>query len=222
MNCTKNPHLRHRTEVEIYNKLMEINAEHLCRLIYLLMNDQKAVFYDNRARRFIGKYIEYVQYVQADNDKEVRRYRFNELLRDCPYITYSRADIIMTCQEGFAPIYEKPLYINKALRDDLIDNIILALLVLHYEFGFGEMRIARYCTLWSQCGYAPAVEWVEKRLGVTIQDNTKQDVYDWLQATTPEKQKTATLQEQKQAKAGLEALRKYQQEVRNEKPRQAT
>jgi len=217
MNCTKNPHLRHRTEVEIYNKLMDINAEHLCRLIYLLMNDQKAVFYDSRARQFIDKYIEYVQYVQADNDKEVRRYRFNELLRNAPYISYSRADNILTCQEGFAPIYEKPLYINKALRDDLIDNIILALLVLHYEFGFGEMRIARYCTLWSQCGYAPAVEWVEKRLGVTILGNTKQDVYDWLQATTPEKQKTATLQEQKQAKAGLEALRKYQAEVQNGK-----
>lgn len=193
---------------------MDINAEHLCRLIYLLMNDPKAVFFNSRARQFIEKYIEYVQYVQADNDKEVRRYRFNELLRDCPYISYSRADIILTCQEGFAPIYEKPLYINKALRDDLIDNIILALLVLHYEFGFGEMRIARYCTLWSQCGYAPAVEWVEKRLGITILGNTKQDVYDWLQATTPEKQKAATLQEQKQAKAGLEALRKYQQEVR--------
>lgn len=213
MRVTKNPRLRHRTEVEIYNKLMDINAVHFCRLIYVLMSDPGANFYPKRARAYIESYCEYVRYMQEDNDKEIRRYRFNELLRDAPYISYSRADNILTCQEGFAADADKPLYIGKACRSDLIDNIVLALIVLHYEYGFGEERIARLCTAWASCGYAPAVEWVEKRLGVTIQDNTKQDVYDWLQATTPEKQKTATLQEQKQAKAGLEALRRYQQEV---------
>lgn len=208
MNITKNPHLKHRTLIRFFDVLMKINAKHLCRLIYLLANDPKAGFYKKRGKAFLNKYIEYVEYVNGDNDKEVRRYRFNELMKDAPYITYSRADNILVCQEAFADDSEKPFYIEKLTRSDLIDNIVLALLVLHYEFGFGEMRIARCCTLWSQCGYAPAVEWVEKRLGVQIAGNTKQDVVDWPKATEPKKQRT-TLQEQKQAKAGLEAFRAW-------------
>lgn len=208
MNIKKNPRLKHRAEVDMCDRLMAVNAKHLCRLIYLLMGDSRVGFYKKRAKEFLDKYIEYVEYVQADNDKEVRRYRFNELLRDCPYITYSRADNILTCQEGFAQEDEKPLYLVKACRSDLIDNIVLALIVLHYEYSFAEKRIARYCTLWAQCGYAPAVEWVEKRLDVPILGNTKQDVYDWLKATTPKKQRT-TLQEQRAAKQGLEAFRAW-------------
>ena len=208
MRCTKNPRLKHRAEVDMYDKLMALNAKHLCRLIYLLLHDSRTGFYKNRAKEFLDKYIEYVEYVQADGDKEVRRYRFNEFLKDCSYITYAKADNILTCQEGFAQADEKPLYLVRACRSDLIDNIVLALIVLHYEYNFAEKRIARYCTLWSQCGYAPAVEWVEKRLDVTILGNTKQDVYDWLEATTPRKQRT-TLQEQKAAKQGLEAFRAW-------------
>lgn len=208
MRVTKNPRLKLRGEAYVYDKLMQINARHLCRLIYLLMRDNRVGFYKARAKEFLEHYIAYVKYVQADGDKEVRRYRFNELLKDCPYITYARADNILTCQEGFALDDEKPLYTVKECRSDLIDNIVLAMIVLHYEYNFAEKRVARYCTLWGQCGYAPAVEWVEKRLGVTIQDNTKQDVYDFIEATTPKKQRT-TLQEQKQAKAGLEAFRRW-------------
>lgn len=52
------------------------------------------------------------------------------------------------------------------------------------------------------------LEWVEKRLDVTIQGNTEQDVYDFIKESTPKKQRT-TLQEQKQAKAGLEAFRAW-------------
>lgn len=208
MRCTKNPRLKHRAEVDMYDKLMQINAKHLCRLIYLLLHDSRTGFYKNRAKEFLDKYIEYVEYVQADGDKEVRRYRFNEFLKDASYITYAKADNILTCQEGFALADEKPLYLVRACRSDLIDNIVLALIVLHYEYNFAEKRVARYCTLWSQCGYAPAVEWVEKRLDVTILGNTKQDVVDWLKATEPKKQRT-TLQEQKAAKQGLEAFRAW-------------
>lgn len=212
MNISKNPHLKHRTLIRFFDVLMGINAKHLCRLIYLLANDPKAGFYKKRGKAFLDKYIEYIEYIDGDNDKEVRRYRLNELLRDVPYITYSRADNILVCQEAFADDSEKPFYIEKLTRSDLIDSIILALLVLHYEFGFGEIRIARYCTLWSQCGYAPAVEWAEKWLGEKIAGNTKQDVYDWLRATTPRKQRT-TLQEQNAARRGLEEFRALTKEA---------
>ncbi len=211
MNCARNPNYKHRAEVDLFDRLMTVNAVHFCRLIYVLMSDPGANFYPKRARAYIESYCEYVRYVQEDNDKEIRRYRFNELLRDAPYISYSRADNILTCQEGFAADADKPLYIGKACRSDLIDNIVLALIVLHYEFGFGEERIARLCTAWASCGYAPAVEWAEKRLDVHVLGNTKQDVYDFIEATTPKKQRT-TLQEQKHAKAGLEAFRRWTEE----------
>ena len=102
MNCARYPNYKHRAEVDLFDRLMTVNAVHFCRLIYVLMSDPGANFYPKRARAYIESYCEYVRYVQEDNDKEIRRYRFNELLRDAPYISYSRADNILTCQEGFA------------------------------------------------------------------------------------------------------------------------
>lgn len=208
MRCTKNPRLKHRAEVDMYDKLMNVNAKHLCRLLYILLNDSRTGFHRNQGKRFLENYIEYVQYVQEDNDKEVRRHRFDDMMAECSYINYSTADNILTCQEGFAESSEKPLYIGRDCRSDLIDNIVLALLVLHYEHGYAETRIKRYCTAWAHCGYEDAVKWVEQRLDVKILGNTKQDVYDWMKETTPKKQRT-TLQEQKIAWQGLEAFRAW-------------
>jgi hypothetical protein len=67
-------------------------------------------------------------------------------------------------------------------------------------------------TAWAHCNLDDAIAWAEKRTGNTI-EASKKDVYDWLRSTE-KKQRTATLTEQRTAKAGLEALRRYQQEVR--------
>lgn len=178
----------------------------------MLDGDSRVGFYKKRLKDFMERYCEYVQYVQKENDAEIRRYRLNELMKDCPYVTYSKAQNVLDCQEGFAKEDEKPFYIEKNLRSDLIDNIVLAMVVLHYEFGFAEKRISRIFTEWAHCGINEPRKWVEKK-GVYIESNTKEDVYDWIEKFAPKKQRV-TVKEQLEAKARMDALRAYQQAVR--------
>ena len=217
MKCSKNPLYKEKARVEAMDKILTVAGIHFARLLYVLKDEG---FGKKKTCEYWEKYVEAVEYVSGDHDPEIKRYRMNKLLQDAPYITYSRAVNVIDCQAGFAPKELEWIYGIKDARSNLIDNIVLSMLVLHFDFGFGEKRIARVMTAWSQCNLNGAVEWAEKRTGNHI-EASKKDVYDWLKETE-KKQRTATLTEQKNAKAGLEALRKYQQEVRNEKPREAT
>lgn len=217
MKCSKNPLYKDKARVEAMDKILTVAGIHFARLLYILKDEG---FGKKKTCEYFDKYVEAIEYVCGDHDPEIREYRMNKLLQDAPYITYSRAVNVLDCQAGFAPKELEWIYGLKDARGDMIDNIVLAMLVLHYDFGFGEKRIARIMTAWSQCNLNGAVEWAEKRTGYPI-EAPKKTVYDWLKAIT-KKPRTATLTEQKNAKAGLEALRKYQQEVRHEEPREAT
>ena len=208
MNCTKNPLFKEKARVEAMDKILTVAGIHFARLLYVLKDEG---FGKKKTCEYWNKYVEAVEYVCGDHDPEIRKYRMNKLLQDAPYITYSRAVNVLDCQAGFAPKDLEWIYSVKDARGDMIDNILLSMLVLHYDFGFGEKRIARVMTAWSQCNLSNAIEWAEQYTGNTI-EASKKDVYDWLRSTE-KKQRTATLAEQKSAKAGLEALRKYQMEV---------
>lgn len=208
MRVTKNPLMKHKSRVEAMDKILTVAGIHFARLLYVLKDEG---FGKKKTCEYWDKYVEAVEYVSGDHDPEIKRYRMNKLLQDAPYITYSRAVNVLDCQAGFAPKDLEWIYGLKDPRGDMIDNIVLSMLVLHYDFGFGEKRIARIMTAWSQCNLSNAIEWAEQYTGNYI-ESSKKDVYDWLKAIT-KKQRTATLAEQKNAKAGLEALRKYQQEV---------
>lgn len=217
MRVTKNPKLKRRAEVDLLKHLATVNGNHLCRLIYVILSDSRYGWHKAKGKQFLDKLIENATYIESEGDQEVRTYRLSKMLEDVPYIDYRRAGSILSCQEGFEKGEGKSLYIDRYCRKLLIENILLMLLTLHYDFGFHEKRILRVMTDWSKCGKADCMEWCEKRLGVNIKNSPEGDLYDKLEAITPKKQRT-TLQEQRTAKAGLEALRKYQQEVRNEKP----
>lgn len=181
-------------------------------LLYVLRDEG---FYRSRVKQFLDRYCESVRWVDGDKDTEIRRHRFDELLRDAPYITYSRAVNLLDCQAGFAEHEDEPFYREPSIRSDLIDNIVLALLTLHYDFGFGEKRISRIMTAWAHCGKKDAIKWAEEFTGERIGGAPRSEIGKWIDQTKPKQR--ITLAEQKNAKAGLEALRKYQAEVRNGK-----
>jgi hypothetical protein len=212
MNCTKNPLYKRKATVDAVNLVLTVAGIHFARLLYVLQDEG---FGKKKLCEYWDKYVESVNYVSGDRDTAIKRYRMNELLKDVPYITYSRAMNVLDCQSGFAPNELEIVYRDADARSDLIDNIMMSMLTLHYDFGFGERRIARVMTAWAHCNLDDAIAWAEKRTGNTI-EASKKDVYDWLRSTE-KKQRTATLTEQRTAKAGLEALRRYQQEVRNGK-----
>lgn len=211
MKCNRNPNFKRRQQIDFTRRVMQLNACHLCRLLYVLRDEG---FYRSRVKQFLDRYCESVRWVDGDKDTEIRRHRFDELLRDAPYITYSRAVNLLDCQAGFAEHEDEPLYREPSIRSDLIDNIVLALLTLHYDFGFGEKRISRIMTAWAHCAKNDAIKWAEELTGERIGGAPRSEIGKWIDQTKPKQR--ITLAEQKTAKAGLEALRKYQQEVRHE------
>lgn len=208
MRVTKNPRLKHRAEVDMVVTLSDINVNHRCRLLYVLYMNSKYHFYRKKMQEFLAKCDEYAEYMLEDRDSELLEYRFDELMKDTPYINQEKAELILDCQEGFATDAERPLYIEPHCRDDMIACIMLALIVLHYEYNFHEDRINRVATEWAHCGIASPGTWVEKHLKISLNYSDREYIRDWLDKSTPKKQRT-TLQEQKQAKAGLEAFRAW-------------
>lgn len=208
MNISKNPRYKARYEVDLLEQLAIINGKHLCRLLYVILSDSRYGWHKARGKEFLNKLIENAAYIESEGDLEVRTYRLSKMLENVPYIDYRRAGSILNCQEGFEKGRDKSLYIDRYCRKVLVENILLMLLTLHYDYGFHEKRILRIMTEWSKCGKTDCMEWCEKRLGVNIKNSPKGDLYDKLEAITPKKQGT-TLQEQRQAKMELEAFRKW-------------
>ena len=211
MRVTKNPRLKHRAEVDMVVTLSDINVNHRCRLLYVLYMNSKYHFYRKKMQEFLNKCDEYAEYILENRDQELLEYRFEKLLKDTPYINQEKAELILDCQEGFATDAERPLYIEPNCRDDMIACIMLALIVLHHEYNFHEDRINRVATEWAHCGITNPGAWVEKHLKIRLNYSDREYITDWLDKSAPRKQRT-TLQEQKVAKQGLEAFRRWTEE----------
>ena len=208
MNVTRNPRYKQKAEVNKVMKLSDINVNHRCRLLYVLYINQKYHFYRKKMKEFLDKCDEYAEYILEDRDDELFDYRFEKLLKDCPYITQERAELILDCQEGFATEDEKLLFTDRNCREDMIACILLAMVVLHHEYGFCEDRINRLATEWAHCGVSNPGRWVEKHLKISLHYSDREYIQDWLDKSKPKKRRV-TLQEQKYAKAGLEAFRAW-------------
>lgn len=208
MNVARNPRYKARAEVDLLEALAIVNGKHLCRLLYVILSDSRYGWHKAKGKEFLNKLVENAEYIESEGDQEVRAYRLESMLKDVSYIDYRRAESVLSCQEGFEKGENKFIYIDRSCRKLLVENIILMLLTLHYDFGFHEKRILRIMTEWSKCGKADCMEWVEKRLKVNIKESPRSELYEKLEASTPKKQRT-TLQEQKQMKAQLEAFRAW-------------
>lgn len=208
MNVARNPRYKARAEVDLLKALAIVNGKHLCRLLYVILSDSRYGWHKANGKEFLNKLVENAEYIESEGDQEVRAYRLESMLKDVSYIDYRRAESVLSCQEGFEKGENKFIYIDRSCRKLLVENIILMLLTLHFDFGFHEKRILRIMTEWSKCGKTDCMEWVEKRLKVNIKESPRSELYEKLEATTPKKKRT-TLQEQKQAKAGLEAFRRW-------------
>jgi hypothetical protein len=117
-------------------------------------------------QEFLNKRDEYAEYILEDRDEELFEYRFKKLLSETPYITQEKAELILNCQGGFATADERPLYIERKCREDMIACILLAMLTLHYEYGFCEDRMNRLATEWAHCDVSEPSRWAEGYLKV--------------------------------------------------------
>lgn len=212
MNVTKNPRIKYKAGLDDFCRLAELNASHLSRLLYTLHKREPRDFYPEKCKRFVNVYKDSVDYIDGDNDAEIRAHKLRQLVSGAPYIDSELVDNILLCFEISARKEDKRLYGVKAYRTMLKDNILLELLTLHYDFGYGGRRIREVASAWTKSDPEEAQRFMDK-LGCLADDTQEANERAALEIIEYRKYnrkppKTA-ISEQKAAKRQLESYRAY-------------
>lgn len=209
MNCTKNPRLKNRGIAEAASRALEINLEHMA-IILRTLHKYFHPFSFRLCREFVGEYTNTA--AEFDEDEEVRDHMIESCLRDMPYLTKERAVKLV---ERFGERAETPLdrriYSDSGFKNILALNVLLMLIQLHYDYGFGTKRMNELLILLERADTSEPLAWL-KMAGVELSQNDD-SVYRLIDKTFRKDKPISTLREQLDARRQLEALKAYQSEV---------
>lgn len=216
MNFTKNPRMKKRVRetADLFEAACDINIVNLANLLNALNRGFPKIFGTAGMKRFVSNFIDSVKAVDCDDDSEIRDHAFAEMMEDTPYINWNLSsellkELVLKSPANKCIVMQAPEF-YKALNE----NVALMLLTLHYDHGFGKDRIQRTIQLWRDSDVGDAVPWLEKAIGYEHdEEDDRRSIEDIL--LTPKKKERITVREQLDARRGLEALRAYQEEVKN-------
>jgi len=210
MNCFKNPRLKNRPVVEMAKRALEINIEHMG-IILRTLHKFFRPFSFRLCREFVEEYTRTA--AEFDTDIEVRDHMINDCLRDMPYVTKEHARrLVKHFSERAETPLDRAIYADEGFADILALNVLLMLIQLRFDYSFAEKRMTSLLELLESADLSDPMAWL-KRAGVEF--SQKDDsVYELMDKLERREKPTATLREQLDARAQLEALRAYQSEVR--------
>lgn len=210
MNCTKNPRVKNRKIAEAAARALEINLEHMA-IILRTLHKYFRPFSFRLCREFVGEYTHTAS--EFDEDEEVRDHMIDSCLRDMPYLTKDRAVKIVECfgKRAEAPL-DRMIYSGSGFKNILALNVLLMLIQLHYDYHFGKKRMNELLDLLERADTSAPLAWL-KMAGVELSQNDD-SVYRLIDKTFRKDKPISTAREQYDARAQLEALRAYQNEVR--------
>jgi hypothetical protein len=215
MKCLKNPRYKHRNKAEYLGRAMEINTEHIAFLLRTCRKLWPKTFSKKICAEYIMDYMDTVKEFNEYGEADIKEYEIAKYLKDMPYVTWDTARMIYarlrsrTMNRLDAALYDEPTFI-----DSFTENILLMMIQLHYSNGIGPTRMLKIVESWTW--FDKPFEWLESELGVSFEGDSY-DVYKFLEEADRAKKKRslATLREQLDAKRSLEALKKYQDEVKS-------
>ena len=217
MKCLKNPRYKNRDKARVLARMMEINAEHIAYLLAALNRLYPKQFYKRACAEFIRDYMDTVREFDADNDGEIKDHKIRQYLADAPYIT---ADTARTVYEQMKkrPMnkLDSLIYNEKHFADSLVENILLMLIQLHVSNGFGADRLRRVTAEWKPI--PEPYKWLSENAGADLECDDM-DVWNYLkdidESLKDKEKRIATPREQLDARRELEALKAYQDGVKN-------
>ena len=224
MKVSRNPKVKNKLKADILGRMMKLNAEHLGLLLHTLHELYPADWYPKRIREFIGNFQDTVMYFNSGNDDDLMKARIAKSLEDVPYLSYERVGSAYRTLIGRAHTHiDRTIYHEKNFADNYIENMLLMLLTLHYDHGYGAKRIGAVLRAWPSDRYADPFGWLDEYADAQFADS-KDDSYetlDYVESLIKERRRgvKVSLQEEMEARHKLEALRAYQERtMAHEKP----
>lgn len=216
MKCLKaNPHrnLKLMNAVELCDRACNINIVLIANFLETLRKLYPERFGKRALQNFLTRFMGSVKYLEADDDTEVREYRMDKMLNDMPYISKTLAEVILKelsglCRGKDLVVLKSPFY-----KAGLVENIVLMLATLHYDYGYGESRINAVITAWCKGTITEAAAYMQTEVDyINDPEQDKREIEKKL-LDTREKKERVTVREQFDARRELEALKKYQEEI---------
>lgn len=210
MNCTKNPRLKVRKQVEHAQRAMELNLAHMGILLYCLHMTAPAPFTIETCREFVE---EYGNTVAEYDDEEERDYMIQKELRASPWLSWEWAHKLI---DHFAERAETPLdkaiYAAEGFKPLFAMNLLMMLIQLRVDHQWGRVRMARLYDAMMVLDYPEPIRWL-KSINVCLAHDDD-SAYRLVKQIGKKDKPAATLREQLDARRELAALKKYQSEVR--------
>ena len=208
MNAMKNPRLKNRGIAKCAERALEINFEHIGILLRTLHTCFS--FSYKRAREFVAEYTETVR--EFDEDPDVTDYTINSYLEDMPYLTWDKArHLIRRFGKRAKTPLDAKIFAEKGFVNIFAQNLLLMLIQLRCEYGFGKKRMAKLIETLEHTDLNGAAEWL-KKAGIELVDNPD-CVYELIAKIERKDKPISTAREQLDARRQLEALKAYQSEV---------
>ena len=212
----KNPRIKKMLQKQYLQQALFINIEHMASLLYVL-HANYAKFTKKECQKFVNDHADTDELLDCNGDKLLREHKVNELLEDCK--GYVNIDIASGIIDAFiAKTNDKQkLRYYKDNKELYTDNILIMLLTLHYDFGFGTKRMNVIIRAWKNLTTPPAavMEWFETYVDAHVAD-TDSELYKAVDDLKRQKKKDApkvTVKEEFEARRHMEALRAYQERV---------
>lgn len=215
MRCLKNPRRKPRLvqAANCLERCCEINMTVIANLLNALNELYPKRFGKSGMEQFLIHHLDSVEYLEADKDVEVQDYRESAMLVEMPYVV--RKDVegivrkIAALDAGNRKVMESGFYVEK-----LVSNAVLLLMTLHADYGFSEIRILRVMERWRNGAIANGEEWLARRVEFERDRAKDRRAIEDILLEQAKKPRT-TVREQLDARRELEALKAYQDGVKN-------
>ena len=209
MRCTKNPRLKNREIAKCAERALEINFEHIGILMRELHSHFTPFSY-KRIREFVADYTETV--AEFDEDPDVTEYMINSYLKDMPYLTWDKARHLIRCfgKRAKTPL-DVRIFADEGFVNIFAQNILLLLIQLHSEYGFGKKRMTELIDMLESAELDDPMTWL-KGAGVELVEN-RNSAYELIERIERKDKPISTAREQLDARKQLAALKAYQSEV---------
>lgn len=216
MNATKNPKYKNRAKADILGRVMFLNAEHLALLLHTLRKIYPYEWYPAKIRQYIRDFSDTVSTFECGNDSERKQALINKHIKDAPYINYARlSEAYRVLISRAETELDNTIYHEHNNAEMFIENMLLMLMTLHYDYGYGPKRIGKVIDAWATDRLWDPLAWLDKVADAQLLDTaeTRYEAYEYVEKLARDRKRgvQVSAKEEAEARRQLEAMRAYQE-----------
>lgn len=180
MKINKNPKFKYRETTILMNLLMKANYSNLCVILLCLGELFPKTFYKKTIGEWLETYVESAAMMRGAEDDGIHDQTLERFMDECKGFTREECDAIALrlAKQSTDSMMLKALSCKPAIKC-LGENIQLALIQLHYDYGFGEERTKKLVNALKVARYIDPVAELEKKYDISsAEESSYQEVLE--------------------------------------------